>query len=103
MSFYNLSKINSPTVPLSVTASNSTVALPAQARFVEVTNLGPSAVWCTTGPSTITATASTGNNVCIAPGAIKSHEVVNNLDTTFAAICASGGTATLSISVTNGQ
>lgn len=101
MGYFNLANVNSPTVPLTANTSTSNVALPCSGSMITVTNLGSNPVWCATGGSTVTATASTGNGMCVAPNTVQDFSIQPK-DTTFAAI-STGGSSILSISVVTGQ
>ena len=102
--------IDAPTVRLSATASTSRVALPTAAagavhENVRIVNHGPYAAFVNAGDSGVNAALPTGtpaqDNTPLLPGS----DVVFSLPggvTHIAAICASGGTATLDISTAEG-
>jgi len=99
-----LLQLNSPTVPLSaiITAGGANVALPVRGSGVMITNLGAYPAWCSSGVgSTLTAAASTGNGILIAPGAVITAQI-NNSDT-YVACITTGGTSLMSVSVVEGQ
>lgn len=100
MSSIGLININSPTVALSVNdATSSRVALGTPAsRGVMVTNLGSNPAWCSTGGSTVVATASTGNGCCVPAGGVETFSKGSDADTYIAAISTTGNTT---LSITN--
>lgn len=102
MSIINFAHLNSPTVPLAVTAASARVALPqTETGMLVISNTGASPAFCSAGDANITAAASTGNGMCVPNGQTLSFRI-GPRDTHVAAICAGAGTATLSISVVNG-
>lgn len=107
MSQEDIAKIGHKTERIAATATVSTKTISTQSKNVIISNDGPHAVFCQTGPATgithVYPTTTTGQDGAIVlSGQTQTYKKNNPTDNTFYAICDTG-TADVLISFVNGE